>query len=43
MEFDTPLEARDAFFGGITEAFKLFNGASVDEYIDYYDVTSLYP
>ena len=34
-----PLEPRDAFFGGRTEAFTLYS----QDNIKYYDVTSLYP
>ncbi|OOY33750.1 hypothetical protein BOV88_13605 [Solemya velum gill symbiont] len=43
LNFVTPLEPREAFFGGRTEAFTLFKEASDDDVIDYYDVTSLYP
>ncbi|XP_052795197.1 uncharacterized protein LOC128228116 [Mya arenaria] len=39
----TPLEPRDAFYGGRTEGFKLYEEASNDQEINYYDVTSLYP
>ncbi|XP_052778720.1 uncharacterized protein LOC128216186 [Mya arenaria] len=39
----TPLEPRDAFYGGRTEGFKLYEEASKDQEINYYDVTSLYP
>ena len=39
----TPLEPRDAFFGGRTEAFTLYKEATEKEKINYYDVTSLYP
>ena len=35
-----PLEPRDAFYGGRTEAFTLFQK---DQDISYVDVTSLYP
>jgi hypothetical protein len=35
-----PLEPRDAFYGGRTEAFTLFQK---DKDISYVDVTSLYP
>ncbi|XP_062579153.1 uncharacterized protein LOC134241085 [Saccostrea cucullata] len=43
LELTSPLQPRDAFFGGRTEAFKLH--AQADENIDikYFDVTSLYP
>ncbi len=43
LDIVTPLEPRDAFYGGRTEAYTLYKEASVDEDIDYYDVTSLYP
>ncbi len=43
LDIVTPLEPRDAFDGGRTEAYTLYKEASVDEDIDYYDVTSLYP
>jgi hypothetical protein len=36
-----PLEPRDAFYGGRTEAFTLFQ--KKDQDISYVDVTSLYP
>ena len=39
----TPLEPRDAFYGGRTEAFTLYKEASDKEKICYFDVTSLYP
>jgi hypothetical protein len=39
----TPLEPRDAFLGGRTEAYTLHKETPEDETIDYYDVTSLYP
>ena len=35
----TPLQPRDAFYGGRTEAFTLFKEASMEEEINYYDVT----
>lgn len=38
-----PLEPRDAFYGGRTEAFKLYKESSDTKSINYYDVTSLYP
>lgn len=37
-----PLEPRNAFYGGRTEAFTTFKEANGNT-IDYYDVTSLYP
>ena len=43
LEIVSPLEPRDAFFGGRTEAFKLFEETSKEKQIKYYDVTSLYP
>lgn len=43
LEMVTPLESGDAFYGGRTGAFMLFNEASPIERIEYYDVTSLYP
>ena len=43
LESVTPLEPRDAFYGGRTEAFKLYAEASSEKQIKYYDVTSLYP
>ena len=39
-EMINPLEPRDAFYGGRTEAFTLFQK---DKDISYVDVTSLYP
>ncbi|XP_052779212.1 uncharacterized protein LOC128216636 [Mya arenaria] len=39
----TPLEPRDAFYGGRTKGFKLYEEASNDQEINYYGVTSLYP
>lgn len=43
LDIVTPLEPRDAFYGGRTEAYTLYKEASANEDIDYYDVTSLYP
>lgn len=43
LDIVTPLEPRDALYGGRTEAYSLHKEASVHEDIDYYDVTSLYP
>ena len=40
MDLLPPLEPRDAFYGGRTEAFTLYHDK---EQINYYDVTSLYP
>jgi hypothetical protein len=39
-EMINPLELRDAFYGGRTEVFTLFQK---DQDISYFDVTSLYP
>ena len=39
----TPLEPRDAFFGGRTEAITLYAKAAPGDTISYIDVTSLYP
>ena len=43
LELVSPLQPRDAFFGGRTEAFELHAEAKGDTKIKYYDVTSLYP
>ena len=43
LDIVTPLEPRDAFYGGRTEAFKLYSEANEGTRIKYYDVTSLYP
>ena len=43
LEIVPPLEPRDAFYGGRTEAFKLYEESSDTKSINYYDVTSLYP
>lgn len=43
LEIVTPLEPRDSFYGGRTEAFKLYEEAAASKDIKYYDVTSLYP
>ncbi|XP_053405164.1 uncharacterized protein LOC128558905 [Mercenaria mercenaria] len=43
LDMVTPLQPREAFFGGRTEAFTLYKEANEEETIDYYDVTSLYP
>ena len=42
-EIKEPLSPRDAFFGGRTEAIKLYHEVKGDEKIKYYDYTSLYP
>ena len=38
-----PMNPRDAFCGGRTNAVKLYHQAEADKDIDYYDYTSLYP
>lgn len=43
LKIASPLQPRDAFFGGRTEAFKLHAQADEDTEIKYFDVTSLYP
>ncbi|XP_063418064.1 uncharacterized protein LOC134700765 [Mytilus trossulus] len=43
VNYVNPLEPRNAFSGGRTEAFKLYHEAKDGEQIKYYDVTSLYP
>lgn len=43
LEIVSPLQPRDAFFGSITEAFKLHAQADEDTDIKYFDVTFLYP
>jgi len=43
IEIITPLGPRDAFYGGRTEAFKLYHESTNTESIHYYYVTSLYP
>lgn len=43
MKKKPPLDPRDAFFGGRTNAIKLFHEVVSDEKIRYYDFTSLYP
>ena len=43
MELVTPIQPRDAFFGGRTEAYTMYKETSETEKINYYDVTSLYP
>ena len=39
----TPLDPRDAFFGGRTEAITLYAKAAPGDHISYIDFTSLYP
>lgn len=43
LEIVSPLEPREAFYGGRTEGFKLYEESSDSSTIHYYDVTSLYP
>ena len=43
IELVTPLQAKDASYGGRTEAFTLYKEASETKTISYYDVISLYP
>ena len=45
LDLVEPLEPRDAFYGGRTNAIQLYHKASEDlgEQIKYYDFTSLYP
>ncbi len=43
LDIVTPIDPRDAFHGGRTEAFTLYKERSGTESIHYYDVTSLYP
>jgi hypothetical protein len=42
-EIKDPLNPRDAFYGGRTNALKLYHHISDDEIIKYNDITSLYP
>jgi len=43
LQFIDPLERRDAFCGGRTNAIKLYYRVTPDQKIHYIDVTSLYP
>ena len=43
LDFVAPLNPRDAFCGGRTNAIKLYHQTEADEDIHYYDFTSLYP
>ncbi|XP_040276243.1 uncharacterized protein LOC120991509 [Bufo bufo] len=43
MKFPTPLDPRDALYGGRTNAIKLYHNVQADETVHYYDFTSLYP
>ena len=43
LDFSDRLTIRDSFYGGRTNAIKLYAEADKDTVIRYYDVTSLYP
>ena len=43
LQFTTPLNPRDAFCGGRTNAVKLYHHVTPTQKIHYIDVTSLYP
>ena len=43
LDIVAPLNPRDAFCGGRTNAIKLYHQTEADEEIDYYDFTPLYP
>lgn len=43
LDIVTPLNPREAFFGGRTNAIKLYHEVEGDEQIHYNDYTSLYP
>ena len=43
LEIVAPLNPRDAFCGGRTNAIKLYHQTEADETMDYNDFTSLYP
>ena len=43
LDIVAPLNPRDAFCGGRTNAIKLYHQTEADEEIDYFDYTSLYP
>ena len=43
LRLPQPLEPRDAFFGGRTNAIKLYHDTQDGEHIKYIDVCSLYP
>ena len=43
LQFTEPLNPRDAFCGGRTNAVKLYHGVTPGQQIHYIDVTSLYP
>ena len=43
LQFEEPLEPRDAFYGGRTNAIKLYHRIQGNEQMKYVDVCSLYP
>lgn len=43
LHLSTPLNPREAFYGGRTNAIKMYHKATPGEVIEYYDYTSLYP
>ncbi|XP_071503405.1 uncharacterized protein [Diadema antillarum] len=43
LQFQEPLQPREAFYGGRTNALKLYHRVQNDERIKYVDVCSLYP
>lgn len=43
VEIHEPMDPRDAFYGGRTNVRKMYHKCSSDEFIQYIDVTSLYP
>ena len=43
LDIVTPLNPREAFFGGRTNAIKLYHKTESDEQIHYDDMTSMYP
>ena len=43
IKIASPLDPRQAFFGGRTNAVKLYHEVEEGEKIKYYDVCSLYP
>ena len=43
LEFTEPLNPRDSFFGGRTNAYKLYHKCQPGEKIQYADIVSLYP
>ncbi|XP_045186812.2 uncharacterized protein LOC123544812 [Mercenaria mercenaria] len=43
LDIESPIQPKDAFYGGRAEGFKLFETTTEHRRIKYYDVTSLYP